>query len=507
MASYARIVVARNLQVLSAILDPKNRSCWAFSLANDASTHFGKSYFDNRIRIHINGKIHNLHAIAIPMFEQHTAENMFILVCRFLDVLCPQWRTQLIGIGSDGASSMTGHLHGVVTRFDKECSNTKFYRVWYGLHQLDLVLKAAYTELWDNEVVDIMKKFIQHLRQQYGLIAEMQATCPQLTTRWLVMGKVCKWLLTHRITLFEYINSSAKPVSTAPPNWWWVVIAGISALTEIINPVFVKLQAQSLLVSAQAALLSDLATEISTMIGIQGPFSDKELVNVTSTGAFNVANGRWLVDYSQIVLFLESLGMHSRQTLQTLDDELHRKVLHSIGYLTISIVEGIINIQAERNERNNADDDLPPVLPHELVKLSTSDFGKKIVDIHLQQLRHSWNERTIAEIEIQHRQLSIAYRQEPALKSALDKYSEEVSIKSFDTAWAIVEGRFEILRDFCGGIATVFPNTASVESDFSILGWEKDRYRLSITDLSLEGIMHCKQYEVLSFLVQNGLRR
>ena len=52
-----------------------------------------------------------------------------------------------------------------------------------------------------------------------------------------------------------------------------------------------------------------------------------------------------------------------------------------------------------------------------------------------------------------------------------------------------------------GGIATVFLNTASVESDFSILSWEKDKYRLSITDLSLEGIMHCKQYEILSLLV------
>ena len=61
-----------------------------------------------------------------------------------------------------------------------------------------------------------------------------------------------------------------------------------------------------------------------------------------------------------------------------------------------------------------------------------------------------------------------------------------------------MEGRFEILRDFCGGIATVFLNTASVEYGFSILGWEKDKYRLSITDLSLEGIMHCKQYDVLS---------
>jgi len=50
LASYARIVLACNLQLLSTILDPQNRSCWAFSLVNDAPTHFGKSYFDNRSR-------------------------------------------------------------------------------------------------------------------------------------------------------------------------------------------------------------------------------------------------------------------------------------------------------------------------------------------------------------------------------------------------------------------------------------------------------------------------
>ena len=86
---------------------------------------------------------------------------------------------------------------------------------------------------------------------------------------------------------------------------------------------------------------------------------------------------------------VSGLGMYSRHTLQTLDDELHRKVLHSIGHLTTRIVEGIINIQAERNERNNADSDLPHVLPHELIKISTGEFGKIVIDIHLQQLRHS----------------------------------------------------------------------------------------------------------------------
>ena len=43
-------------------------------------------------------------------------------------------------------------------------------------------------------------------------------------------------------------------------------------------------------------------------------------------------------------------------------------------------------------------------------------------------------------------------------------------------------------RDFCGGTAMVFANTASVELDFSILELGKDEYRLWLTDLSLEGI-------------------
>ena len=46
VANYARVVCAMNLQTISTILN-NNTALWAFSLANDASTHFGKSYFDN----------------------------------------------------------------------------------------------------------------------------------------------------------------------------------------------------------------------------------------------------------------------------------------------------------------------------------------------------------------------------------------------------------------------------------------------------------------------------
>ena len=241
--------------------------------------------------MHVNGKLHNHHLVAIPIYEQHTGENMFTLVMRVLDVVCPQWRRQLIGVGSDSANSMTGHLQGVVTRLARESANTKFYRVWCGLHQLDLVLKHAYTELWENEVVDIMKKFIAHLRQQPRLIADMKATCPQLTTRWLIMGNVCRCLLAKHLELFDHINTAEKPVVSAPPAWWWIVITGINALTDLINPVFIKLQALSLLLSAQSTLLDSLTVDLCTMMRIrhlqEGVFKEENVARV-----FSVINRR-----------------------------------------------------------------------------------------------------------------------------------------------------------------------------------------------------------------------
>ena len=58
-----------------------------------------------------------------------------------------------------------------------------------------------------------------------------------------------------------------------------------------------------------------------------------------------------------------------------------------------------------------------------------------------------------------------------------------------------------MLQQFCGGLATAFPNTATVESDFSVIGWEKDDTRRDLTDFSLEGILHSKQFRELKKLV------
>jgi len=50
---------------------------------------------------------------------------------------------------------------------------------------------------------------------------------------------------------------------------------------------------------------------------------------------------------------------------------------------------------------------------------------------------------------------------------------------------------------FCDGLANVFANTTSIESDFSILKWEKNDFRQSMMNLMLEGIFHAKQRRIV----------
>ena len=52
------------------------------------------------------------------------------------------------------------------------------------------------------------------------------------------------------------------------------------------------------------------------------------------------------------------------------------------------------------------------------------------------------------------------------------------------------QGRFDSSRQFTGGLASMFPNTSSVDSDFLIIRVEKTVYRQYLTDFLLEVILH-----------------
>ena len=57
--------------------------------------------------------------------------------------------------------------------------------------------------------------------------------------------------------------------------------------------------------------------------------------------------------------------------------------------------------------------------------------------------------------------------------------------------------KYDLLREYCGGIALVMPGTASVKSNFSLTNWTKEPNSQVLTDFLLESILHCKQFAKL----------
>lgn len=83
---------------------------------------------------------------------------------------------------------MTGEFKGVITRVEKDVSH-KVYQIWCGLHQLDLVMKHGFNDLMDGEILKMLTKLMKQCRKQLNMHATV-GLCPNLTTRWVVMGKV-----------------------------------------------------------------------------------------------------------------------------------------------------------------------------------------------------------------------------------------------------------------------------------------------------------------------------
>ena len=139
--------------------------------------------------------------------------------------------------------------------------------------------------------------------------------------------------------------------------------------------------------------------------------------------------------------------------------------------------------------------DLPPVLPHALAKTRAGPFCE-FIRVNKGRLQNAgWTEEDMEQISTDHQNLRVAYTSERQFKVALDQCTDAET--GFEKGWALCNGRFEKLKLFAGGLASMFPNTATVEADFSLIGVEKPSNRTSLADFSLEGVLHAKQLNKL----------
>ena len=497
ISSYIRTVSAVNLQRISSLL----KQSWAFSIALDSATHFGTSYLDIRFRFYIKEgqKIVNLHGCTLPMYERHTGDVIAKMTVSFLDQMCPNWRVSLISATSDGAANMTGRFSGAITRIQQHLhAGCDLFRIWCGAHQLDLVMEYVFKHFVRDAFFTGMTDFILHLTCQHKLIHAMGTTCPHVVNRWLSTDKVTMWFKSHRPEILDHIQKT-QPI-TAPSTMWWIYLLAMDCFTSHTAATFRKIQGLTTLVCQQQEQLYELIDTLMEQIDATGPHTQEERENMNHNT--NINEGGFMVKRADVKEFLIGLSSWVEELMDDTDEEQLDNMIEDIGRVFLSACKGINSIMIHRKNDNTPQADpqrsLPPVLPHELVRVTAANFIRKARQQGTRLQKHFGVSSHLDIIADEHKALLAAYRHEEVLAICIDGCDANTS---FECAWALLSGRFPHLAEFCGGVASIFPSTSTVESDFSVLRWEKDDHRKSISDFGLEGVMQSKQYNIISKLI------
>jgi hypothetical protein len=276
-----------------------------------------------------------------------------------------------------------------------------------------------------------------------------------------------------------------------PDDSWWILmlfaheIAGIAAIS------CKSLQMHGALLCNQRHTLQPLVLEINNKVGIFGILTEEQRGAIDEATHQLSDSGNYAVAFANVSGCMEDLGMFVKDRLSAMDSRHRETLLRLSASPILELVDGIAAVVAERTEDNEAYiDAAPDVLPHQLVRILPRNFCIYL-QRHRQRLDYTFSNEEIETIGRQHKALYDSYHRQPDVKSSIDSFDDSAAYRD---AWIGLQNTYPLLEGFFGCLATIFPGTSTVESDFSVVKYEKYKNRLSLTDASLEGILHAKQY-------------
>ena len=217
-----------------------------------------------------------------------------------------------------------------------------------------------------------------------------------------------------------------------------------------------------MLVSEQLHHLDSLNRRLSQLCPVSEPLhEDGELPE-----EYDVLRGKRAVKLEDSKNFIEDLGMFVLDYLENISSQEKDHIGIEVARLFPGLISGT-NIIIQRF--HEADVQLPPTLPIELVKLRGKNFSD-VLRKFLPRLRaNGWTAEEIDHLEQVHAALLRAYAGEDSLQREIDQTVNQDKATSFSDGWKPLGQRFKTLMAFCGVVASMFPTTASVEADFSLI--------------------------------------
>ncbi|KAF4039506.1 hypothetical protein GN244_ATG08337 [Phytophthora infestans] len=210
-------------------------------------------------------------------------------------------------------------------------------------------------------------------------------------------------------------------------------------------------------------------------------------------------NNTIVCDQAIILDLLQDNGSFAIKFLDTMGTDAATLLDSDFARVIATLVKRVNSIKTERNEKNEpVEGELPPALPREFVKLKGRDLSALIVK-HRDRMAPHWPDEEMDAIKQEHLALCDQHRSHEQFRRSINnEVACHEKVCTFEDAWNNVDGKFATLKRFAGGLATTFPGTLTVESNFSILKWEKPPSKSRLTNLSLKGALHAKQFDLLN---------
>jgi hypothetical protein len=400
VGQYVRVLVSVALTKIGVLLSSDD--VWAFSIAFDGSTHCGTAFFDVRIRISVKGILYNFHMIVMPHFGRHTADLQVKMLVMLLGALCVSWADKLIGVASDGERMNMGHITGIQKQL-VDLATHDVTQVNCVNHQADLVVQATVELINGGNFVAKVYEVTVYLRKQNTLITEMGVASPKKTNRWAALNNVFQFNIKYERQIIVFLDERREQHGVAVPpvlsETWWVQVFTVAPGLELVHKMFCELQARLLLICQQHAYVNKLAVDLQMVYKLRCIDMDAEFGDLDALDYFQRFN--WFVTFESFELFVRNQGSRAEGHFDALDDSVQRDVLTLIGMFAMSIVQGIINIQAERNSCNEpADNEALLVMSSDLVRVQPVMFFRDVLQprkVHL--IKANWDEDAIYEIE------------------------------------------------------------------------------------------------------------
>ncbi|OAE32759.1 hypothetical protein AXG93_3556s1090 [Marchantia polymorpha subsp. ruderalis] len=265
------------------------------------------------------------------------------------------------------------------------------------------------------------------------------------------MIKVMTWFKKHRIVVQTYLDEKLSPCR--PFTAWCMLMMIVHHFAQEASLVFMRLQGMMTLMCQQVVELSNLSQTFCRLVGGKVPLLRSELqamAEATADYSGNVATGEFATPLSNVEQFVRSLGtfMSAKFDKNSAEKGAQLHVLRLVSLAFLSTALQLMSITIERNNANKqafANDQLSPLMLHELVKYMQLQFCVTVSKHILQLQAAKFIPQLIQDIQEEHGELIRCYHAEEYLKIAIDAYDHKIL---FRDGWGRLGSRFLTLFEF-----------------------------------------------------------